>query len=434
MFSQTNALLDIYTMRFIIHIEIQCPFFFQKFNINDEVSAATGLSPRTIGSLASSLKNNGKDNAISSPKKKKGRSSQYTPDSFDECVIRRCIYDFHIKEKMYPTIRRLLPALQESIGFDGSETTLIRMVKKMGFKWCKTQDNLSVLREKPDIIFKRISYLRAIRRYREDNRPIVYTDETYIHTTHAPSISWSDKSGEGMKIPISKGSRFIIVHAGSEKGFIPNALLMYKSHQKTGDYHDDMNFTNYQKWLTEKLIPNLEPRSVVIIDNASYHNKLVNPAPTSNSKKADMIQWLTRKDIPFSSNMLKPELYRLICLHKSIYKEFAIDKLLTESGHDVLRLPPYHPDLNPIENIWSIIKGYVASKNVDMTLSVVEKLVKEKMSSVTSVEWDNVCRHACQKENEYWERDVAFDDFTENHDLFFNVSDDESDNTSDCDE
>jgi hypothetical protein len=34
-----------------------------------------------------------------------------------------------------------------------------------------------------------------------------------------------------------------------------------------------MNVTNYQKWLTEKLIPNLPPKSVLVVDNAPYHNQ-----------------------------------------------------------------------------------------------------------------------------------------------------------------
>jgi hypothetical protein len=74
------------------------------------------------------------------------------------------------------------------------------------------------------------------------------------------------------------------------------------------------------------LIPNLEPRSVVVIDNPSYHNMLINPAPTSNSKKADMVKWLTENNIGFTLDMVKPELYQLILQFKNLHKEFAVDK------------------------------------------------------------------------------------------------------------
>ena len=54
--------------------------------------------------------------------------------------------------------------------------------------------------------------------------------------------------------------------------FISNALLIFRSGSKSGDYHDDINHANYMKWLQEKLIPNLESKSVIVVDNASYHN------------------------------------------------------------------------------------------------------------------------------------------------------------------
>jgi hypothetical protein len=61
-------------------------------------------------------------------------------------------------------------------------------------------------------------------------------------------------------------------------------------------------------------------------------------------------------------------LYSLIKLRKSRFKTFKIDALLAEHGHSVLRLPPYHPDLNPIELLWESNKEYVARKNVSFRL------------------------------------------------------------------
>jgi hypothetical protein len=40
--------------------------------------------------------------------------------------------------------------------------------------------------------------------------------------------------------------------------------------KKTGDYHSDMNYTDYGTGLKERLIPNLPPNSVLVIDNAPY--------------------------------------------------------------------------------------------------------------------------------------------------------------------
>ena len=78
----------------------------------------------------------------------------------------------------------------------------------------------------------------------------------------------------------------------------------FKSGLKKGDYHRDMNYDNYKKWIKEQLIPNLNPNSVLVIDNAPYHNKQVNPVPTSSWKKQDMQKWLTDNGIPYCESCL----------------------------------------------------------------------------------------------------------------------------------
>lgn len=273
-------------------------------------------------------------------------------DNFDKGVIKRCIHNFHLTEKELPTLGKLRAKLQADINFQGFAKSLNRIIKELGFKWAATENNRKVLTETSAIRLLRINYLQKLKQYRQQNRPIIFTDETYVH---AKTFT--------LKKPISKGQRVIIVHAGSEAGFVPNALLMFKSGMKTGDYHDDMNFENYDKWILSQLIPNLPPKSVFIVDNASYHNKECDSAPNSNAKKAVMQVWLSDKQIHFTPEMLKPQLYDVIKINKQQFKKNFIDKIFNEHGHDVLRLPPYHPDLNPIEMAWAAIKGYVSNKN-----------------------------------------------------------------------
>lgn len=153
-----------------------------------------------------------------------------------------------------------------------------------------------------------------------EGRPIVYTDETseYVHGSYTKPHSWSDDTNRGLLSPISNGQHAIIVHAGNEEGFTEGALPLLKSGQKSENYHKSMNFTNYNKWLEEKLVPNLPFKTVlVIIDNASYHNELINPALTSQLRKADMIDWLIQHYVPWHERMLKLELYKLIKLNKN---------------------------------------------------------------------------------------------------------------------
>jgi hypothetical protein len=47
--------------------------------------------------------------------------------------------------------------------------------------------------------------------------------------------------------------------------------------------------------------------------------------------------------------MTKAELYDLIKMHKPQHETVATDCILAEHRHTVIRLTPYHLDLNPIK-------------------------------------------------------------------------------------
>ena len=68
-----------------------------------------------------------------------------------------------------------------------------------------------------------------------------------------------------MNVPILKGERCIIVDAGSEDGFVKGARLIYDGKPTSGDYHGEMNSEKFIGWLRGQLIPNLPPKSVVVI-------------------------------------------------------------------------------------------------------------------------------------------------------------------------
>jgi hypothetical protein len=64
--------------------------------------------------------------------------------------------------------------------------------------------------------------------------------------------SWDYSSDKTICSPDATGQTAIIVHAGGEHGFVANALLMFKLIKKTKDYHQVINYSNYEKWPKEK--------------------------------------------------------------------------------------------------------------------------------------------------------------------------------------
>lgn len=205
-----------------------------------------------------------------------------------------------------PTVNYLQQVLLEKINYQGSPTHLRRTLKQLGFRWKKTQTNRRILMERPDIIASMINYLRQVKRFREEGRTVVYTDETFIHSSHTTRLSWQSEDLSVLP-PFSKGERLIIVHAGCEKSFINDASLVFKSKSATGDYHHEMNSENFMKWVKEKLLPNIPPNSVLVVDNAPYHNVQSDKCPTQSSRKDVIKEWLKRNGIQYNEDMLKVE-------------------------------------------------------------------------------------------------------------------------------
>ena len=69
---------------------------------------------------------------------------------------------------------------------------------------------------------------------------INYTDETYIHTSHASQKTFQSNE-TAVHVPISKGERCINVDAGSGDGLVKGARLIYDRKSTNGDYHGEMN-------------------------------------------------------------------------------------------------------------------------------------------------------------------------------------------------
>lgn len=76
----------------------------------------------------------------------------------------------------------------------------------------------------------------------------------------------------------------------------------------------------FEQWLTEQLLPSLTQPSVLVLDNAAFHRPAV------------------------------------------------VTKLMEQAGHRVLFLPPYSPDLNPIEGDFAAVKKTRAYESAETAL------------------------------------------------------------------
>ena len=122
----------------------------------------------------------------------------------------------------------------------------------------------------------------------------------------------------------------IILGAGGEIGWVPNTLS-FSYPPKTGDYHDDMTANHFEEWFATKLLPNIPPNSLIVMDNALYHSCHSDPVQVKSWTKQTIQDWLQAKGIEFSTNALKAELYTIIQRLKPTPR-YVVDDLAAAAG------------------------------------------------------------------------------------------------------
>lgn len=83
-------------------------------------------------------------------------------------------------------------------------------------------------------------------------------------------------------------------------------------------FQSTINTDIFTAWVTQDLIPSLPPEAIVIMDNAAFH------------------------------------------------KGKIMQKAIEDAGHTLLYLPPYSPDLNPIEHKWAQAKSIRRKTKCDL--------------------------------------------------------------------
>ncbi|CAH2001242.1 unnamed protein product [Acanthoscelides obtectus] len=341
-----------------------------------------------------------KNHTFSAPMTSKHRKSIVKSlDEADKHTIRRKVHEFFFRNEI-PTIDKVLQ-------------------EHLNFKWKKRGRN-SLLLDREEIVLWRRDYLTKIGKYRNQNRKIYYLDETWVNAGHTTSKVWVDDSvtssrrafldglSTGLKNPAvlrfpGKGKRLIICHIGSEDGFVVD---------ETGDYHEEMNGESFEQWFS-KILPNLEENAVIVLDNA-YHSRRMEKVPTTASRKVDVQNWLRSKNINFEEAMLKVQLLRIVKDHKAEYQKYAIDEMAASQNKTVLRLPPYHCELNPIELIWAEVKNYIAKHNTTFKFCDLKGLFKEALELITAQKWENCIKHVKDKvEKRMWELDNILEEQVE---------------------
>ena len=279
-----------------------------------------------------------------------------------------------------------------------------------------------MLSTKPNLVEWRRKYVTAVLQARSNNRPIFYLDESYCHQYHVKKKTWKDATiasagaanlrglTTGIKTPASmRGKRIILLHCGNEDGFLADIGRTYIAGQRNPeyddfDYHGDVDSTLFENWLGQ-ILKKLPQNAILAMDNASYHRRKGSNIPTSKSKKADYMDFLEERGVEFDPDWTVGMLWDLVKNELEGDAPCMVDEIAAQAGVKILRLPPYHPELNPIELVWAYIKARVAKRNVSFKVAEVKVMVKEAIAEMPVHVWRRCVKHVMKQELLYAKHD-----------------------------
>ncbi|KAJ8954407.1 hypothetical protein NQ318_011081 [Aromia moschata] len=153
----------------------------------------------------------------------------------------------------------------------------------------------------------------------------------------------------------------------------------------------------------KQLLPNIPPKSVIVMDNAPYHSRILNKIPNITTKKEDILKFMRNKNMNIPEKIpVMRKLFELI-KEQNFKNEYVIDHLASIHGHNVTRLPPYYCVFNPIEMVWAAVKDCLRKYNQSPTLSasVVDNVRKITDELDNTELWRKCVRSVINKEAEY---------------------------------
>jgi transposase len=190
-----------------------------------------------------------------------------------------------------------LEALRQKMGIFGSRMIICRALQKLGLPLKKKSPHASE-RDTPEVQEERREFGEEVEPI--EPRRLVFVDETGVTTAMTPAYGRAPK-GERVEssAPASWESMTVIAAMGSDGVRAPLAV------------EGAVNATTFLAYVGQVLVPALRRGDVVIFDNLSSH--------------------------------LSPEVFE------------AIER----AGASALPLPPYSPDFNPIEEMFSKFKEFL---------------------------------------------------------------------------
>lgn len=327
------------------------------------VAQALGLGKRTVQEMLSTYQKAGQG-AVPALEANGTPPSRLQPAV--ETMIRQRMRALN-RQGSQVSVRSLAHWLSEHYA-EVPRATVGRTLQRMGLVYGKARKK-SALRERDEVVIARRAYLRTTRANRAAHggtvRPEGYLDASYVNVNQSTPRTWyfAEEGPWGPK-PSGQGPRFILVHAITTEGWVQGAQVVLQAQRRPGDDHGQRDFEHGRRWFRDAFLPHLPSASLMVMENAPYHTVYVDGvfSPTTSRQKAELQRWLQQNHPPMDQEaMIKAELLA-VCRQLCPTPAYALDRLAEAAGHQILRTPQYHPELQPMENCWAVVKKPCAAK------------------------------------------------------------------------
>jgi len=333
----------------------------------------------------------------------------------DLVSIRQIIHAHYLRQE-YPTAKKIKRALSKRQDLPNFKAETFRLLMEdLNFTHAQRRRKY-VLIDRADIVKWRRTYLRKIKAYRKDKRDIIYIDETFVSAEQKNEHSQldrcvSDSTDADMKDSKESSERnrsCIILHAGNESGLVPGCLSLFSQNETVVDIYLDEEY--FENWFQKSLLPNIRPHSVIVLDNAPCNTIIQHQIPTISWTTDEIRMWLTGHGISWSEDLIKSELIGLVEGIREGICNYRVDILAREAGHDILRLPPYHGEFNPLMQVWDFVNEHIKKHIGNSALSDVQQLAKDAIERVTGPLWKIYFERIIREEDKMWKLDDLIDE------------------------
>lgn len=320
-----------------------------------------------------------------------------------------------------------------------SDFTLRRWMHELGYAW---DDKNFIGALKPQYRDARIrtfiwEYANALRLQAAGTHIIVYLDESYIHTAHQMMKGWHPIHGPHQhnetQGDADTGKRLIILHAMTRDGMLdvedavgsnflheatPTAQFVFEAASfDESDYHNSIDGEAFTLWMKNRVMPAFQQlypgkKMILVMDNAGYHKphdfdwitpyKMGKAACASFLEAQEITTFDAEREDGISVSFPKrtwlmnarnssaptvKELQTAVKIHLKAHpglNKTKIDKLLQPRGDSIIWTPPFVPEVQPIELIWSLVKGQVARQyTLGRTIGTTRQQTDDAFAAIT---------------------------------------------------